>query len=209
MTEAITIPELAARLSEAAPARRLVVALAGPPGAGKSHAAAELEAALTARGRRAAILPMDGFHYDDAVLLARGLLPRKGAPETFDVAGFAHMLMRLAANEEPEIAVPVFDRALEISRAGARLIPREVDMLIVEGNYLLLDRPPWSGLAPRFDVTVQVTAAEPDLQRRLTERWESAGLDPAEVRRKVEANDLVNCRLVLEASLPAGFVIET
>jgi hypothetical protein len=108
----------------------------------------------------AALLPMDGYHYDDGVLIERGLRARKGAPETFDVLGLLHMLDRLKRNQEDEIAVPVFDRDLEISRAGARLIPRAVRALIVEGNYLLLDRKPWSCLRAMFDVTVAVDAPE-------------------------------------------------
>jgi pantothenate kinase len=84
---------------------------------------------------------MDGYHFDDAVLNERGMRARKGAPETFDVGGLGHMLRRLKLNDEDEVAVPVFDRAIEISRAAARLISKTVSTIIVEGNYLLLDLP--------------------------------------------------------------------
>src|SRR5688572_33087414 len=106
------------------------------------------------------VLPIDGYHFDDRVLVQRGLRPRKGAPDTFDVAGFYHMLHRLKRNEESEIAVPVFDRDLEIARAGARLIPRSVRHLIIEGNYLLLDRPGWSSLRGLFDTTIMISVPE-------------------------------------------------
>src|SRR5580693_1119176 len=98
---------------------------------------------------------MDGYHYDDPVLIERGLRACKGSPDTFDVFGLLHMLDRLKHNQEDEIAVPVFDRDLEISRAGARLISRSVRALIVEGNYLLLDQYPWSGLHAMFDIMLQ------------------------------------------------------
>lgn len=102
--------------------RRSITAIAGPPGAGKSAVAERLASALNLHEPGSvAILPMDGFHLDDSVLIARDLLQRKGAPETFDFGGLASALSRLKANLEAEIAVPVFDRAVEISRAGARI----------------------------------------------------------------------------------------
>jgi pantothenate kinase len=189
---------------------RHVVALAGPPGAGKSTLAAQLEDRLNAVAPGcAAILPMDGYHFDDLVLVPRGLRPRKGAPETFDVAGFAHMLRRLRADEEDEIAVPVFDRDIEIARAGARIIPRSARVLIVEGNYLLLDRDPWRSLDFAFDTTVMVTADREVLYRRLHERWTHYRLSDAEMAEKMDGNDMPNVDLVLTQSRPAQYSIRS
>ena len=99
---------------------RIVIALAGAPGSGKSTLAERLESRLDKNGSSvAAVLPMDGYHYDDRILIERGLRARKGSPENLDVGGLLHMLGRLRRNEEDEIAVPVFDRDLELSRAGA------------------------------------------------------------------------------------------
>ena len=202
------IEGLAAAMARAAGTRRIVVAIVGAPGSGKSTLAERLASHIngTAPGS-AAVLPMDGYHFDDRVLIARGLRARKGAPETFDVGGLLHMLHRLKRNEENEIAVPVFDRALEISRAGALLIPRSVRHLVVEGNYLLLDRPPWSGLRALFDVTAAVVVQEEALRQRLTDRWRSYGLPPEEIETKVEGNDLPNGRFVTSNSVPADFIL--
>jgi pantothenate kinase len=187
---------------------RSITAIAGAPGSGKSTLAETLAAALNGEApNSAAVLPMDGYHFDDLVLAPRGLRPRKGAPETFDVSGFHHMLQRLKRNDEPEVAVPVFDRDLEIARAGARLIPRSVRHLIVEGNYLLLDRPGWSSLRALFDTTIMIAVPETELRQRLVERWKGYKLPPDEVAAKVEANDLPNGRLILSASAPAEFVV--
>ena len=186
---------------------RRLVAIAGPPGSGKTRLAADLEAALNrdAPGR-AATVPMDGFHYDDAVLDALGLRPRKGAPETFDVGGLMALLRRLREGRET-VAAPLFDRDLELSRAAARLVPPEVEVVLVEGNYLLLDAAPWDALAPLFDLTVLVAVPEPELRRRLRARWEGYALPAAEIERRVEANDLPNGRLVAERSRAPDLVL--
>jgi pantothenate kinase len=186
---------------------RSLTAIAGAPGAGKSTLAEAVVAKLNEEAAdSAAVLPMDGYHFDDRVLVPRGLRPRKGAPDTFDVAGFYHMLQRLKRNEEPEIAVPVFDRDLEIARAGARMIPRSVRHLIVEGNYLLLDRPGWSSLRSLFDTTIMIAVPESVLRQRLVARWQGYQLPPDEIAAKVETNDLPNGRLIMSASAPAEFV---
>jgi pantothenate kinase len=148
---------------------------------------------------------MDGFHLDNAVLEDRGLLPRKGAPETFDVDGFAATLARVRAAEGP-VAVPVFDRSLDLARAGARIIEAGRRVIVVEGNYLLLEDAPWSGLAAQFDRTLFLRVDEAELARRLVDRWLGHGLEPAAARARAEGNDLPNARLVLARSRPADIV---
>ncbi len=206
----VTLDRLAEILRVRSAEGRILVAMAGPPGCGKSTCAEGLVESLNAEAPGSAmVFPMDGYHYDDQVLLERGLRSRKGAPETFDVAGLAHMLKRLRRNEEAEIAVPVFDRDLEISRAAARMIPRTVRIIIVEGNYLLLDRHPWAGLVPLFDVRVMIRTPAEVLRERLIARWEGFGLPPGEVATKVEGNDLPNGRLVISDSIEAELEVVT
>ena len=115
------VAELAAMLEATPPGARRIVAVAGPPGSGKSTPAERAAAALGGRSGGADVLAMDGFHFDDEVLVPRGWRPRKGAPHTFDVGGLAAMLARLDRNDEEFVAVPRFDREIEIARAGARL----------------------------------------------------------------------------------------
>lgn len=181
---------------------RFLAALAGPPGAGKSTLAAELVAQL---GQGAKAVPMDGFHYDDAVLIARNARHRKGAPDTFDVAGFRHLLQRLRV--EPEVAIPLFDRDLEISRAGADIVGPQDQILIVEGNYLLLNEAPWPDLAPLFDLTIWIDVQEAELDRRLLARWAHYGKTPAEARAWIDGNDMPNIRRVTQGSRPADLTI--
>lgn len=185
---------------------RFCVALAGPPGAGKSTLADALAAALEARAPgEVVVVPMDGFHYDDAVLEARGLRARKGSPPTFDAMGFLHLLRRL--REEEEVAIPIFDRAMELSRAGADIVGPEDRILIVEGNYLLLDEDPWRGLAPLFDLTVFLDVPEAELVRRLTARWKHHGREDQAARDWIESNDLPNALTVITRSRPAEITL--
>lgn len=201
----IDLSGLASVLTNLAPVSRHITAIAGPPGAGKSTIAEALVDQLNkAAPGTAAVFPMDGFHYDDAVLNARGWRPRKGAPHTFDVGGFAATLARLKANTEPEIAVPTFDRGLEISRNAARIIPASIRHVIVEGNYLLLNDAPWDALT--FDTTVFLSVPYHELERRLADRWKD--MRGEDLRVKMEENDLPNVRLVLEKSQAAEYVIE-
>ena len=181
---------------------RFLTALAGPPGAGKSTLAAELVSTL---GQGAKAVPMDGFHYDDAVLIARGARDRKGAPDTFDAQGFFHLLRRLRV--EDEIAIPLFDRDLEISRAGADIVTAADRLLVVEGNYLLLNEAPWPQAAPLFDLTVWIDVSEAELDRRLQARWAHYGKTPAEARAWIDNNDLPNIRRVTQNSRSADVVI--
>jgi pantothenate kinase len=181
---------------------RYLIALAGPPGAGKSTLAADL---VTALGKGAKAVPMDGFHYDDAVLNARGARSRKGAPDTFDVQGFLHLLRRLRT--EDEVAIPLFDRDLEISRAGADIVTADDRVLVVEGNYLLLNESPWPQTAPLFNLTVWIDVPEAELDRRLLARWAHYGKTPDEARAWIDGNDLPNIRRVTQNSRPADVVL--
>ena len=117
------------------------------------------------------------------------------------------MILRLAANDEPEIAVPVFDRVLEISRGSAQIIPSSVGFILVEGNYLLLDKEPWAQLHALFDLTVMIDVAQDELARRLRLRWQGLGLNAQEIEKKLEQNDLPNGRLVNQKSTPAKLVL--
>jgi len=181
---------------------RFLVALAGPPASGKSTLAATLAAILSPGAR---VVPMDGFHYDDAVLDARGLRSRKGSPPTFDAMGFLHLIRRL--RDEDEVAIPIFDRSMELSRAGADIVGADDRILIVEGNYLLLDEDPWRRLAPMFDLTVFLDVTEDELVRRLTARWKAHGREDQAARDWIASNDLPNALTVITRSLPAEITL--
>ncbi len=190
-------------LPDAAVRHRICVA--GAPGSGKSTFAEALVRRLAQRRAVAALVPMDGFHLDNAVLEQRGLLARKGAPETFDAHGFIAMVERLGRDEE--VFVPVFDRARDIAIAGAGAITGETGIAVIEGNYLLLDEAPWSGLHDLWDLSIYLDESEDILRRRLIQRWLDHGLSIDAARRRAETNDLPNARRVLENSRAASITI--
>ena len=202
MTDSVELTQIADLLeARTTGGERVIVAIAGAPGSGKSTLADKLVGKLNGRQPGlAAVLPMDGFHFDDLHLVPAGLRPRKGAPHTFDVGGLFHTLKRLRDRDEAEVFVPVFDRKIEIARAGARVIPASVGVIVVEGNWLLLDQAPWDRLRSLFDASVMVEVSDQTLRARLRGRWERLGLSEAEIVAKLEENDLPNGRLVRDGS---------
>ena len=210
MSEQLTATELIDRLLANGTKDRRIVAIAGSPGSGKSTLSEHLKAGINAvRPGHADILMMDGFHFDDMVLNERGHRPRKGAPHTFDIDGFRVMLERLHRDDGRDVAVPVFDRSIEIARAGGRIIEGSAKIILAEGNYLLLNQPRWVDLAPLFDLTVMVQATERELEARLTARWQGFNYDQDALKAKMEGNDLPNMRLVITNSVPADVVVRS
>ncbi|HEV7323256.1 MAG TPA: nucleoside triphosphate hydrolase [Ensifer sp.] len=193
-------------LKRAASAARFVVAIAGPPGAGKSTLADALAETLVARGEKAAVLPMDGFHMDNAVLEEKGLLHRKGSPETFDVRAFLSTIAAVRAHDG-EVLVPVFDRSREIAIASARIVAPETRIVLVEGNYLLLDEAPWNKLEGAFDFSVFINPGVDELERRLLKRWYDHGYDEEAARRKALGNDIPNAHRVVDHQRHADLVL--
>jgi pantothenate kinase len=151
------------------------------------------------------VVPMDGFHFDDIVLNARGHRSRKGAPWTFDVAGLEVLLKRIRGCE-PDIAIPVFDRTMELARNAADIVNGTDRFIVVEGNYLLLNEAPWDRLKYLFDVTFFVNVPIALVEQRLMGRIKDHGHDEAYARNWISSNDLPNARIVIEKSAAADVI---
>ena len=183
-----------------------MVAIAAPPGSGKTTIVEKIRETLVAAGETAVVVPMDGFHFDDIVLNARGHRSRKGAPYTFDALGFEVLLNRIKA-QEPDIAIPVFDRTMELSRAAADIISADTKFVLVEGNYLLLKDQPWARLKSLFDFSIYMNVPVEELERRLTKRILEHGHDAAYAKMWIASNDMLNIKYVIENSAAADLTI--
>lgn len=149
---------------------RIILGLAGAPGAGKTTVA---EALVRALGPSAVHVPMDGFHLSDNILTALGRLGRKGAPDTFDAHGYANLLQRIRNERDHAVYAPAFVRDLEQPLAGAIAIEPHHTVVISEGNYLLLQDANWRGLSTLFDeVWFLKTEAQLRTQRILSRHIE-------------------------------------
>lgn len=194
------LPEIMALAAD-----RKLIAVAGPPGSGKSTLADALSVALADAGKSAQVVPMDGFHLDNRILEARGLLARKGCPESFDADGFVALVRRIARGEA--VVHPVFDRARDLAIAGAGVVNAATEFVLFEGNYLLLDTAPWCDLRAHWSFTMRIDEPRAELERRLVGRWLAHGLPDAEAARRCAENDMPNADLVGEHSGPADLVV--
>jgi pantothenate kinase len=171
---------------------RRILGIAGAPGAGKSAYTRDLVAASEVP---AVHVPMDGFHLADSALVALGLRDRKGAPETFDAWGYAALVKRLRTADEP-VWAPAFERGLEQPLAGAILVRPEVELVVTEGNYLLLDRPEWRAVRAELD-EVWFLDVDDDVRRaRLVARHVEFGKSPEAAELWVARVDEPNAALV-------------
>jgi pantothenate kinase len=187
---------------------RYLLGLAGAPGAGKSTLAARVADAVARSGRAAVVLPLDGFHLADAELIRLGRLGRKGAPDTFDAAGYVALLTRIRdAGPADVVYAPSFGRQLDQPIAGSIAVPPGARLVITEGNYLLLGEPPWTGVRPLLDEVWWVDLDEAERRRRLVARHERWGKSPAAARRFEAESDEANARAVAQGRDRADLVV--
>jgi pantothenate kinase len=175
---------------------RRILGVAGKPGGGKSTLARLVADAL---GESARLVPMDGFHLAQPELVRLGRRDRMGAPDTFDAAGYAMLLRRLRDNAEPVVYAPEFRREIEEPIAGAIAVPREVPLIVTEGNYLLL----WPEVRALLDEAWYVEVDDAQRVERLIARHVEFGKTPDHAREWVMRSDEANARVV-ESTKPAA-----
>lgn len=191
--------------------RRAILGIAGSPGAGKTTLAETLVRELNAGGEPwVAHVPMDGFHLADVVLDRLGLRDLKGAPDTFDAAGYAALLRRLRAEEDEDIVyAPGFERVMEQPIAGAVPVPPTARLVVTEGNYLLLDTGAWVRVRQQLDEVWFCELDEQERLRRLVARHERFGKEHDEAVAWVLRTDQRNADLVTATRDRADLVVPT
>lgn len=175
------------------PGQRRILGITGAPGAGKSTLAAQLVHAL---GGQAVLVGLDGFHLANSELDSLGRRGRKGAADTFDAAGYQNLLRRLRDRSDPVVYAASFDRSIEESIACAIPVPREIPLIITEGNYLLVDEVPWHGTADLLDECWYVDPGEQTRIDRLISRHVQFGRDLDEARSRSLGSDQRNAELI-------------
>ncbi|MFY9914743.1 MAG: nucleoside/nucleotide kinase family protein [Nocardioidaceae bacterium] len=184
---------------------RTILGITGAPGSGKSLLASALVGTV---GRRAALVPMDGFHLGDAQLRRLSLLQRKGAPETFDAWGYTAALARVRGRPDHQVYVPGFERDLEQPLAAALVVEPGTGLIVTDGNYLLLPGPEWQAVAAQLDQVWFVQTDEALRRDRLVARHVASGKTLAAAIAWVERVDEPNARLIAAGAQRADVVLD-
>ena len=184
---------------------RFLIGIVGKPGAGKSTLSAYLLEQL--HSSEVTVVPMDGYHLSNAVLQELGRADRKGAPDTFDVAGFASLLQRIRREKSVDVYYPVFDRSIEESIAAQGVVTKETKVVIVEGNYLLHDSGGWEVIAELLDELWFIDVDDEKRLERLIARHIAYGKSPADAQSWSRGSDEVNARTIATGRSRAHAVI--
>ncbi len=197
--------------SESTPgSQRILIALAGPPGSGKTTIATNVVRALAelADQPKTVAISVDGFHLPLAVLHklpnATEALARRGAPWTFDAKAALEMVKELKASAGIKlVSVPTFDHTIKDPVANGLIVDRDVEVCLLEGNYLLSDEGEWSEIADIVDERWLVTVDGSQARRRVASRHLAAGIEPTMelALARADYNDIPNGQDVMKQSL--------
>lgn len=183
---------------------RRILGIAGTPGAGKSTIA---QALVDRLGDLAVFVPMDGYHFANEVLINLGRRERKGAPDTFDADGYISLLQRMRAQTTQMVYAPRFRRDLEEPIGSAIPVDPNIPLVITEGNYLLLDTPPWDQVRELLDETWFLEPDESLRMERLIDRHIEFGKDPEQAKEWAMGSDERNAEVIRASASNADLIV--
>lgn len=196
--------ELVAELQmQLRPAQRFILGIVGVPGVGKSTVSHLLQQAIN----DSIVVPMDGFHLPNDILDERGLRALKGIPATFDSEGFVALLKSIRKQSSEPLYGPAFDREIDGSVPNAIVVHPSHQLIIVEGNYLLLETPPWDKIQTILDATWYLAGDEQRIHKRLLTRHIAGGRTSREAEEKIASTDAPNADLIKATQTRADFII--
>ena len=187
--------------------KRTIIGIVGKPGGGKSTLSKNLLKGCDQS--LVSVLPMDGYHLSNKVLQSLGRSDRKGAPDTFDVKSFAHLLERISQDQSNPIYYPIFDRSIEESIAAQGVVLPSTRVVIVEGNYLMHDRDGWQEISPLLDQSWYAYLDEDIRISRLISRHIAFGKDPESAKAWAKGSDQANAELIEMSVARCDFLIRT
>ena len=184
---------------------RVLFGVVGKPGAGKSTVVESVKKRFP--GQEVAIIPMDGYHLSDEVLISQGKRDRKGAPDTFDAPRFTKLLQDVKVNSDSEIRFPIFHREIEASVEGEGVIPPEAKVVITEGNYLLSTEHGWAGVKELLDQSFYIEIDDEIRLQRLIDRHIRYGKSPEAAKAWSLGSDETNARFIATTKDLASAII--
>lgn len=184
---------------------RVLIGIIGKPGAGKSTLSKFLMSKLSKE--LVTVVPMDGYHLSNKVLKDLRRADRKGAPDTFDVAGFVSLVKRIRSEQTQNIYYPIFDRAIEESIAAQGVVTSATKVVIIEGNYLLHDEGGWEVINDLLDESWMVDVDDDKRISRLISRHIAYGKDPEAAKAWAKGTDEVNAKLIERGRTRADYVV--
>jgi pantothenate kinase len=184
---------------------RVLIGIIGKPGAGKSTLSKFLMSKLSKE--LVTVVPMDGYHLSNKILKDLKRADRKGAPDTFDVAGFVSLVKRIRSEQTQSIYYPIFDRAIEESIAAQGVVTAATKVVIIEGNYLLHDEGGWEVINDLLDESWMVDVDDDKRISRLISRHIAYGKDPEAAKAWAKGTDEVNAKLIERGRSRADYVV--
>jgi len=186
--------------------QRNIIGIVGKPGAGKSTVVSEIQNRFSAD--EVAIIPMDGYHLSNEDLIELGRRDRKGAPDTFDVVGFISLVTKVKNEIARDHTFPIFYREIEASKADEGLVPRNIKVIVIEGNYLFSEEHGWGEVFPLLDQSWFIEIDDEVRMQRLIARHIKYGKSPQEAEEWSRGSDEANAKFIAKTASRAERIIK-